>query len=367
MPTIELLSSTPNKNNQQLVVRQPNQQKKRKPRRKQKGKQRNNNNNSLMVTTMTKAPVSNGYNGAVKSARFQSSKNGNVIVCHSELIGDVQGTQLFTPISYSINPGLTNVFLWLCNVAQNYESYKFKKLRFRFIPACSTDNAGTVYTSVDFDATDPLPSTERQMASYQGTKFSPPWRAQTYDCLAANLHKRTTFFVRSGPITSNENVGLFDTGNFIIATVGCDAVTVGKLWVDYEVEFSTPDFPITGVGRALSGRVSTTDNFVTAPTQVGNAPIISSATGGTLTLTATQPYAAIIALSVTGAGLTAAAVGGTGAEVIRSQGIVAGGTGLTASIAVTFSAPQQTLTVTLAATSVTATALRIGQYDTSLL
>jgi len=322
----------------------------------------------MMVTVSSNAPVSKGYNGAIKSAQFRMGRNGKILVCHSELVGDVLGTAGFTPVTFSINPGLQSLFLWLSNIATNYESYVFKKLKLRYLPACSTDNAGSVYTSVDFDPADPAPSTERQLANYQGTKFSPPWKAQTYDCLANNLRKRSSYFVRSGPLTATEDLGLFDTGNLIIATVGCAAVTVGKLWVDYEVEFSTPDFPITGVGRALSAKLTATDNFVTVPTITGNAPLTASVAANVLTLTASQPYQCVIACTVTGTGLTSATVGGTAAELLRNSVVNTGGTSFNQTITINFSAAGQTATYAVTTpTAVASVGMRFGQYDISTL
>jgi len=333
---------------------------------KQGGKQKKQSQ-AMMVTTMTTAPVAKGYNGAIKSANYRSGKEGKVVLCHSELVGDVVGTADFTVTTRAINAGLQDLFLWLSNIAMNYESYQFKKLKFRYLTACSTDNPGSVYISVDFDPTDPVPTTERQLANYQDTRFCAPWRAETYNCSASNLKKRSSYYVRGGPISTGENISLFDTGYLIIATVGCPLITVGKLWVDYEVEFSTPDFPLDGVGRALSSKFSTTGNYVTDPTKLGDAPLTATIAANVLTLTSSQPYQGLLGITINGTGLTTITVNGTGTEVIQSQTVNPAATQITALITLNFTAALQTFTLTITApTTVTTQAIRIGQYSVSV-
>lgn len=336
----------------------------KKTKKQQSSKQKKQKPKAMMTTSLSLAPVSKGYNGSVQPARYKSGQYGKVILCHSELVGDIVGTDLFTVSSYNINAGLSSLFLWLSNIAANYESYKFKNLKFRYIPACSTNNNGNIYLSVDFDPTDPIPSTERQLSNYQDTKFCPPWKSETYDCKLNNLQKRSSYFVRLGPIESGENVSFFDTGNLIVATVGCSPITLGKLWVDYEVEFSTPELVLTGVGRALSAKFTGSDNYATVPVKVGNAPLTATVAAGVLTLTSSQPYSCVIGYLVNGTGLSTISVGGTSTETIRGQSVNGTATQINASMTVDFTAANQTFTLTITApTSVGTSALRIGQYD----
>jgi len=318
---------------------------------------------ATMVTTVSAAPVSLGYNGAVKPPKYRSTKNGCVCLSHSELVGDVIGTLAFTPTIYSINAGLTTLFLWLSNIAANYESYIFKKLKFRYLPACATDNAGTVYVSVDFDPSDPAPVTERQLTNYQGTRFSAPWKATVYDCLSSNLRKCSSYYVRTGALNAGEDIGLTDVGNFIIATVGCAASTMGKLWVDYEVELSTPDFLQTAVGRALSSRLVNLNNFTTLPTVTGIAPVTATIAANVLTLTATQPYACLVAMDTVGTGLTTVATGGTANITTEDACVNAAGTQNLYTLVVLFAVGQTLMLSLTAPTTVTNVTIRLGQYD----
>lgn len=317
-----------------------------------------------MVVQVTNAPVSKGTRGRIPSPQFMSLKGGRIAVRHAELLGTLSSvSDAFAVTQFQINPGLGNFTGWLSNIAQNYESYKFKNLRFRYVPACSTTTAGQVFLSVDFDAVDSPPVQEAQLSYYEGTRYCSPWDKCEYVCSGENLSKRKTYYTRNGPLPAGSDLLLYDIGNFYAATVGTGAASLGKLWVEYDVEFSTPDYPITPAGRALSGKYIFTDNFASPPTINGNLPLVPSISGNVLTLTSLQPYSGVCAFNAVGTGLTVVTAGGTGAEALRNQAQT-GGTQISASITLNFTAPGQTATFTLTApTTVTAIGLRIGQYD----
>jgi hypothetical protein len=86
-------------------------------------------------------------------------------------------------------------------------------------------------------------------------------------------------------------VKLYDVANFYLYTINSAAAAGwGKLWVDYEFDFETPQIPaagsnfqnsiaITGGGTfsASGGKVA---NLGTAPTMVGGLQAVISTTGG---------------------------------------------------------------------------------------
>ena len=333
---------------------------KQQPRRKR-------NQSALSTVQVTNAPVSQGISGRAKPGKFKPAKEGRAVLCHSELIGNVVGSDLFNATLTPINPGLQAFALWLSSMGPNYESYKFRKLTVRYENACSSATDGSVYVGVDFDPSDAAPQTEQQLTSYQDTQFTAPWKRVSYHCSPANLSKRKSYFVRTGTLAAGQDLGLYDTGNIIVATVGTPASTIGKLWVDYEVELMTPDYVITPAGRSFSGKISGVDNMATAPTVVGNLPLTSSVNGNVLTLTSTQSYAGLLGLNLSGTGLTVVAIGGTGAESMRQQNVNSAGTQITAVISLLFTAPGQTFTLSITTpTTVSGYACRIGQYDTVL-
>jgi len=68
-----------------------------------------------------------------RDARIQYSGNGQCCrVQHMERIGTILGSAGFAVNSFVINPGMAATFPWLAAIAQRFESYRFRRLRFLF-------------------------------------------------------------------------------------------------------------------------------------------------------------------------------------------------------------------------------------------
>jgi len=142
-------------------------------------KRRRNRKAKRQGVMSVSAPIAESSVITNKNPRF-SSRSGNFCVKHREYITDITGSVNFTVNKYAVNPGLNNLFPWLANIANQYESYLFRKLHFVYEPACSTVTPGSVMLAVDFDASDPDPIGKVQMMAYNNAVRSPAWEAVTY-------------------------------------------------------------------------------------------------------------------------------------------------------------------------------------------
>ncbi len=337
-----------------------NNQKKKKTRRSVRKK-------SMNGQSQTTAPVSVGIVGKVNSPKMNYKNAGTVCVSHTELIGDVNGSVGLNVATYSINAGLSTMFVWLSNMASNYESYKFRKLHFRYVQACATTATGQVYLTVEFDPSDVAPSSEQQLATYDGVVYGTPWANHIYKCALRNLSKRSSYFTRIGTLSNSADLPLYDVGYLVVATTGnASTALVGKIWVDYEVELVTPQLGSIAVGRSLSANFSGADNFVTVPAKAGNAQLTASVAANVLTITAQQPYSSLLSFTVAGTGLVSVALAGTAVVTAVTNVTNAGGTASVVGANVNFANVGDTLTITIASpTTVTATRARFGQYNTA--
>ncbi len=334
-----------------------------KPKRNNKNKTKKAKQPRQQVLTLnvSNAPAATGTSAKTRAPRWIPMPNGKVRVAHSELVGSISGTDDFTVQGFPLNPGLLAPFLWLSSIAQNYESYKFHKLRAIFAPACPSTVGGSIYLTIDFDPQDAAPQTEAQIASYYDTASDLPWRKIHYGASSSDLSKQKTYLVRDTNTATPSNLASFDTGNLFIATIGNGSAGVlGKLWIEYEVEFMTPQFTLTAAGRSLSGRVNANDNFSTAPTVNGNLPIDFSIAGNILTLKSRQAYSALIVFNVVGTGLTSAATTGP----LTARASVTTAAAFVNSYTLNFTGPNQLATFQITTpTTVTSYAFRIGQYN----
>lgn len=236
-----------------------------------------------------------------------SVKDGNFCVKHREYITDIAGSSSFTARTFNINPGLIAVFPWLANIANQYESYLFKSLHFIYEPACATTVAGSIMLAVDFDASDVAPTSKVQMMSYSNAVRSPPWEMTKYLSINSDLRKfGVQRYVRNNPVSGD--IKTYDIGNFFIATSNfADNTFVGELYVEYELEFYTPQSSGTvGQAQVSIGGSGTITNIILQGLYVAVGPTSSSFTipQGTYMIVISNASASSAQLSATGATLT---------------------------------------------------------------
>lgn len=175
-----------------------------------------------------------------------------------EYIGAIQGsTAPFTlQFSLPVNPGLPASFPWLNKIANNYDMYKFTRLKIYYITKTQSGNTGTVTIVFDPDPTDAPPANDSEAMQYD-TKISTfPWVAQA--CVEVprdSLNRLPRFFVRDGVVSADQTT--FDIGVIHVITGGNLAGPAGQLWLEYEIEFMAPQ--VKGTATMLP---RTTSQFV---------------------------------------------------------------------------------------------------------
>lgn len=276
-------------NNQQQQQRKP---KSKAARPKQKKVAQNTSSSSIKRAPVAMTQVIRTENPVFSVTR----KGADIVVRHSEYLRDIPGSVGFSVTTIPVQPGLDSSFPWLSCMANLYESYILEDLCYEFQTMAPTTTTGTVMSAVDYDASDPAPLDKTQLASYQGYARSSPWNSFKQRSPKEDLHKQKTYFVRSSPLAANQDVKLYDVGNFFIATQGqADTASIGELYVHYSVRFSTPQLGNIAVGMSKSSKI-TTSSSATAVAAGSNAPLVSTGlTGsGAITLTAIAPFNCLI-------------------------------------------------------------------------
>lgn len=259
---------------------------------------------------------------------IRSQPNGDCRIHHREYLRDISagaGTpSAFNVTSDAINPGLPASFPWLSQVAQRFERYKFAKLHYIYETEAPTTLGGTLVLAIDYDASDPSPSSKQQAMAYKNSVRSAPWNECTHSSAREDLSQQKQYFVRSDAVPANADVKLYDTGNLFVISQGVTTASavLGELYVEYEIMLHTPalnNFALVG-GQVGSGGVLSNG----AP--LGNAPLLDAQSVGigidansVLTFQATGDYLVTLYLAATtitgltgtlGSGLTALPNGG---------------------------------------------------------
>lgn len=171
----------------------------------------------------------------------------SIRVRNREYLGRISGTTAFTNSSWPINPGLSEVFSWLSNIANNYEQYRFNGLVFQYVSTssdaiASTSNLGLgqVILATDYNAAAPAFVNSAQMLNSMFSNSGKPSDniLHAIEC-APNERAQTLYYVRSGDVPSGTDPRLYDIGTFQIASdqMPADYPGMGQLWVTYDVTF----------------------------------------------------------------------------------------------------------------------------------
>jgi len=177
---------------------------------------------------------------------FYNSGDG-MEICHREFLRDVTGTTDFSLSSLPINPGMSDTFPWLSQVASNFEEYEMKGLVFEYRPssgsvATTSAALGVVIYATNYDVLDPLFTTKQQMDSYEYSSSTVPFDKMLHAVECDNKRNvLTRMYVRDAPPPIGADLRFYDLGNFQYATKGMQSsYVVGELWVTYHVRLSKP-------------------------------------------------------------------------------------------------------------------------------
>lgn len=179
--------------------------------------------------------------------------------------------------------------------------------------------------------------------------------------------------MRLGILLANQYINLRDCGNLFLCVGGNSGdVTLGEIWFDYEVEFMTPQIDSTH-GASRSSKVTSTGSQ-TAALPLGQSPIIEFSrdeifdyTNGSGALTFKSDYQGMFVVEVVGTGLSGFSTAASNVDSSVGAGALFN-TGATTGIGIWIVRAQrgQVWDVSMSATTITASELRVGGYLGSL-
>jgi len=197
---------------------------------------------------------------------------GTTRIRHREFISDISGSTDFKCQQYHIQPGLSQLFPWLCRLASSYEQYRIMGLVVEFKSTSatalnSTNTAlGVVGLVTQYDAHEPVFQSKQEAENYLGCQSSNPSQSMLHfvEC-AKGQNPLEKLYVRTTATGEGADVKFYDMGILNLFTTGMQAAAViGELWVSYDIEFSKPKLPTGGVSVAGSDVYSLNDTPIRA-------------------------------------------------------------------------------------------------------
>lgn len=238
-----------------------------------------------IINPQSTPPVMSGPGG---------SEGDSVVIRKTEFIQDIVSHATANTIKtdvFELNPGHSGTFPFLSAVARNYEEYRFRGAVFHF-KSLSGDSVASVQSGLgyvaiatQYDALDAAFTTKSQIENYSMSQSGKPSidKLHGIEC-AAHLNSNNHLYVRPAAQPANSDLRLYDLGKTTIMT-SCPgtSVTLGELWVTYDVELFKPKLPevsTTTVSHVSRSNTTTTSlTFGTVGLQaVGSIPVTVSST-----------------------------------------------------------------------------------------
>lgn len=214
------------------------------------------------VGQLSRAGIATARSAPTSQPRISSTSKGSH-VAHREFVGTVNGSVAFTANKFVCNPGMAATFPWLSVQAGQWEQYRFNRLRFKYLTRTATTTVGSVLMAPDYDPSDSAPASEAAVSTYQDCVEDAVW----VESLVCELSVASMFpnglkkFVRSGAV-GLEDLKLYDAANFFLCTLEeASSAAIGKLWVEYDVDFFTPQ--VAPSGDPISSHTSSYEDNAT--------------------------------------------------------------------------------------------------------
>lgn len=195
-----------------------------------KGGRRSAKANSSTAVTLVGNPISSPRTTITRST------GGRLRLANRELLTSVQGSAVWTiNHSWLVNPGRA-VFPWLSQWASSFDAYRVHKLSVEYVPVCAATTAANVQLAFDYHVQDPAPSTEQALSMTWCRTSGPCYVSNrlNVDCSRFNFSK---YFTKPEGTVADVTA---DLGWLYCAVTGSDAVALGQLWINYDVELMEP-------------------------------------------------------------------------------------------------------------------------------
>lgn len=271
---------TDRKKNSPRPTRQQRQQQSQrdKARNQQQKKTSPKNRNIQNDSKFVEAPIAKSMTRRTQKPFMETKPNGDAHIRHREYVADiVAGTgtaSVFTTTTYAVNPGQATTFPWLSRISTNYESYSFNSLRFDYETEAPSTLGGTLVLTLDYDASDPPPTSKQQAMTYRSAVRSAPWSACQHTSIKEDLHKSKTNFIRPGLQPAGTDIKTYDIGNLFAISQGVSTASavLGELYVEYDVVLMTPVYEPPSPPLVVGGSIQA-GGILTAGNPLGTVPV----------------------------------------------------------------------------------------------
>lgn len=195
--------------------------------------------------------------------------DGPVTIRHREYVTDITSSTAFAiQHRYVINPGNSQTFPWLSQIAANFSQYRFEGISFHFVSTSgnitSNQALGEIVMSVDYDPSGKEITSKQEMLAIPFSVSKAPCTDSEcpVECAPSQTHGNGLLNVRNGA-PAGQDKRFFDLGQFVQASSGQSAngTVLGELWVTYQVALYKPQLPSMEEGGGAAS-VKSSNGFI---------------------------------------------------------------------------------------------------------
>lgn len=187
-----------------------------------------------------RAPTAQQSSWSIGAPQFNGGKP--ISVRHREYLQPITTVTAFTGAGrYVVQPGLTDNFPWLGQIAQAFEQYTVSNLKYIYRNRLATNQNVSVYCAMQYDVADPEFKTVEEICTYAGARSEVGWTDFAFDAKLGKSQAYRKYFVRTDALAAGADAQLYDMANFTICAVGTTgALYAGDLFVEYDIMFTNP-------------------------------------------------------------------------------------------------------------------------------
>lgn len=221
---------------------------------------------------------------------LNESIEGCTVLANREYLGDILSSQNFAmSVSATINPGLSEYFPWLSQVAKNYTQYRFRSLMFHYKSTSgaltTTQALGQIIGSANYNVYEAEPTSKSQLLNTIFAQSTVPSEDCNFaiECEPSQTVTGGLLYVRGGTPAAGD-LRLYDLGNFYLATNGmsADNVKMGELWISYEIELYKPQLPSNSIAGGNMTLISNSAYTNASPLGTGTQTVTQNDLGLTV-------------------------------------------------------------------------------------
>jgi len=218
------------------------------------------------------------------SVQFDSDndESQSLIITHKEYVSDVFGpdSSAFTIQTFSLQPGLSQVFPFLAQFAQNFDEYEMIQMVWEFHSTVDSNattntsgNTGTIIMATNYKADSPAFSNKDEMIQYHGGVSGRLTETLVHgvECDPSKVSGNSGKYVRTAPVPLSD-IKTYDIGLFNLAFQNTPPTflnqQVGELWVYYKVKLAKPKL-YSALGNTITQARYLTSSQTTLTTQMG--------------------------------------------------------------------------------------------------